>query len=57
METLHKGGNKMNATIELTEAALRKLFIEELHKKLGDLPFETAHVSILVKSKQNYRAE
>jgi len=47
----------MTTTIEITEADLRKLVIKELNSKLNDIKIDETHVNILVKSKQNYRAE
>ena len=47
----------MNLTIEITEQDLKELIIKEIQRRVGDVPVQSKDVSVLVKSKQNYRAE
>lgn len=43
--------------IELNEEDIKRLIFEYIQKKLGTVEFQQSAVKILVKSKQNYRAE
>ena len=47
----------MKIKIELTEEDLKKMVMEKLEDSLGSLPFNPKAVQILVKTKQNYKAE
>lgn len=47
----------MKIRIELTEEDLKKMVMEKLEDSLGSLPFNPKAVQILVKTKQNYKAE
>lgn len=53
---LPRGGCIMNIKIELTEEDLKKLIVQELREKLNH-DVKIADISILVKSKQNYKSE
>jgi len=47
----------MTIVIELSEHDLRKLILEELRNRLGNVPLVETDVVIEVKSKQNYKSE
>lgn len=47
----------MTIHIELGEEDLKKLVIEEIERRLGEITFDIKNVRIEVKSKQNYRSE
>lgn len=47
----------MKIRIELTEEDLKKMVMEKLEDALGAVPFDPKTVQILVKTKQNYKAE
>jgi hypothetical protein len=47
----------MKIDIEIDEKRLRELVVEEIQSRLGDIPLETKDVRIIVKTKQNYKAE
>ena len=46
----------MKIQVELSESDLKRLIMEEIHRRLGDA-FDEAKVVIEVKSKQNYKSE
>lgn len=43
--------------IKVDEDQLKKLVLDFIQNKMGDLPLDNSKVSIQVKSKQNYRSE
>lgn len=43
--------------IELDENYLKKLIMDDIYKKMGDVEFKESDVQIMVKSKQNYKSE
>lgn len=43
--------------IEISERDLKDLIVKEFKEKLGNVEFTESNVVILVKSKQNYKAE
>lgn len=47
----------MTISITIEETELKKLIIAELETKLGNIPLNKVNVTILVKSKQNYKSE
>ena len=47
----------MKIEIEYTEKELKELILKDISKKLGTIGFDEKSVKIMVKSKQNYRAE
>lgn len=47
----------MTINLELTEAELKELVHKELARRLGDISFEPKDVKIVVKTKQNWKAE
>ena len=49
----------MNDTIniELSECTLKNLIVKYLEEKLGSTDVNVSNIKIMVKSKQNYRAE
>jgi uncharacterized membrane protein len=47
----------MKIDIEIDEKRLRELVVAEIQSRLGDIPLESKDVKIIVKTKQNYKAE
>lgn len=47
----------MDIDIKIDESYLKKLVLQELQNKLGEIDLTTDDIKIEVKSKQNYRAE
>lgn len=47
----------MNLHLELTEADLKKLILDEINERLNGLPVTEHEIRIEVKSKQNYKSE
>lgn len=47
----------MNIQIELTEHDLKKLVLDEIGRRLGEVPLQASDVKIEVKSSQNYKAD
>jgi hypothetical protein len=47
----------MRIVIEIDEATLKRLVIQELESKLGSVVLDEKKVVIETKSKQNYRSE
>jgi hypothetical protein len=47
----------MKIDIEIDEKRLRELVAVEIQSRLGDIPLEVKDVKIIVKTKQNYRAD
>jgi len=47
----------MKIDIEIDEKRLRELVINEIESRLGDIPFDKVDIKIMVKTKQNYKAE
>jgi hypothetical protein len=47
----------MQINIEINEAQLKQLVVDEIERKLGDVTVTKEDVSIMVKSKQNYKSE
>jgi len=47
----------MQIKIEFTEADLKKLILAEVERIHGGIPLDSPIIDILVKSKQNYKAE
>lgn len=47
----------MNIRIEIDEEELKNIIINDIEKKLGDIPMHRENISIEVKSKQNYKSE
>jgi hypothetical protein len=44
-------------TVTLTEKEIKQVLADHLNEKLGSLSVSPENISLLVKSKQNYRAE
>lgn len=47
----------MNIEITLTEHDLKKLVMDEIARRMGELPLDASDVKIETKSTQNYKAE
>ena len=47
----------MKLRIEISEADLKKLVLQDIQEKLGSVALDPDKVKIETKSKQNYRAE
>jgi len=47
----------MNIEITLTEHDLKKLVMQEISRRMGELPLEESDVKIETKSTQNYKSE
>jgi RNase P/RNase MRP subunit POP5 len=47
----------MQVNIELSQQDLEKLILEHLRKVLGEVDLAARDVTLLVKSKQNYKSE
>lgn len=47
----------MNVEITYTEQDLKRLVMEDIQRKLGDVPFDEKKVVIETKSKQNFKSE
>lgn len=47
----------MNIEITLTEADLKKLVVEELQRRMGEISLEPSDVKIETKSAQNFKSE
>jgi hypothetical protein len=46
-----------SVNLEVTEKELRELVLTYIRNQLGDLPVSADDVKIMVKTRQNYRAE
>ena len=46
----------MKITIEINEASLKELVVDEIARRLGDIPVSKEDIKIEVKSKQNYKS-
>lgn len=47
----------MQIEIKLTETDVKQLILNEIEKRLGEIPLDTSKVRIETKSKQNYKSE
>lgn len=47
----------MTTTVMLNKEDLKRLVLEEIKKRLGDLPFDMATIKIETRSKQNFKSE
>lgn len=47
----------MQIEIKLTETDVKQLILNEIEKRLGEIPLDTNNVRIETKSKQNYKSE
>lgn len=47
----------MRIKIEINEGDVKQLILNEIARKLGDIPFDKTKVVIETKSKQNYKSE
>jgi hypothetical protein len=46
----------MKINIEIDEQTIKQLILDYIQDKLGNIPIASADVSIMVKSKQNYKS-
>ncbi len=54
---LERKDTDMNIQITLSGKDIKRLVVEELQKKLGDIPLVEENVKIETRSKQNYKSE